>query len=593
MDHGAQRQALQILRMGESDPCATDIFLQPFPLATTASFGPKNTIDTHIPISYHPVMEALSGINPVIQRELTLASRQPETYRIRTWSLGIALMVFSFILILSENAISNARLGRMLFETLVYLTFPFVLFIGVFTSSDCLSHERREGTLPLLFLARLRPFQVILGKYVAMALSPVYILVAMLPVFSLTILIGGVRIEDLLQISLALLTMQLFSLAVGILVSALTEDAREAMKRTAGTLLLLTVILPLIEPLPGAAYDAFSIRAVLVMFSPYVLLERSLDTLQLIPYFPTLVTQACLVPVCLILATVATMRNLGERAQEPQKNPNPAMAKASPKDAMASHDFRSKLAGSTAPLPWFVRRALDYKKRSLFPRIAAVILISLFGLHLLRTHPSDVTQTMLILIPLHIAFKAYLTANACRLFHEFNHRGTLELLTITPQRINGLAPAAVTALVHQHRWHLRILALLNLACLARTSVGLSTRGSITGEVLFLFGLVVLGGIALLYQDSRTLIWVGLASGLRHRKLGRSILFAFRKVMLFSWAVFLILITTMALFGVGGWPLMIAIGCWQGISYLQAKHLANVNQISLGHQFRAQNFEPVR
>ena len=52
----------------------------------------------------------------------------------------------------------------MLFTVLNAIAFIFCLLAGVFLTADCLSEEKREGTLGLLFLTSLKGYDVVLGK---------------------------------------------------------------------------------------------------------------------------------------------------------------------------------------------------------------------------------------------------------------------------------------------------------------------------------------------------------------------------------------------------------------------------------------------
>lgn len=51
-----------------------------------------------------------------------------------------------------NRRVSAAELSKTLFVALGVLALGFCLFAGVFLTADCLSEEKREGTLGLLFL---------------------------------------------------------------------------------------------------------------------------------------------------------------------------------------------------------------------------------------------------------------------------------------------------------------------------------------------------------------------------------------------------------------------------------------------------------
>jgi ABC-type transport system involved in cytochrome c biogenesis permease component len=131
---------------------------------------------------------------PIVERELRVASRRAGTYWVRT---GVALAVIaigSFMYLTSQRQ-SSAELGSMMFVALAAIAGLFCLSAGARSTSDCLSEEKRDGTLGLLFLTDLRGFDVVAGKLVAGSLGSFYGLIATLPMLAIPLLMGGVAIN--------------------------------------------------------------------------------------------------------------------------------------------------------------------------------------------------------------------------------------------------------------------------------------------------------------------------------------------------------------------------------------------------------------
>ena len=103
---------------------------------------------------------------PVVGRELRVASRRAGTYWNRFVTGLMAIIVAGWMLIVMEAAGSKAE-GQQLFIALAVIAFLYGLVAGVGHTSDCVSEEKREGTLGLLFLTDLRGFEVVFGKLVA------------------------------------------------------------------------------------------------------------------------------------------------------------------------------------------------------------------------------------------------------------------------------------------------------------------------------------------------------------------------------------------------------------------------------------------
>src|SRR6266481_4547900 len=84
----------------------------------------------------------------VADRELRAAARQKATYRTRwiTAAIFFALLVW---LLWVFNGFRNRRAGLEIFKVFSVLTFVYCLIIGTGRTADCLSSERREGTLGL------------------------------------------------------------------------------------------------------------------------------------------------------------------------------------------------------------------------------------------------------------------------------------------------------------------------------------------------------------------------------------------------------------------------------------------------------------
>jgi len=106
----------------------------------------------------------------------------------------------------------------MLFIAVGILAFAFSLLAGMFLTADCLSEEKREGTLGLLFLTPLKGHDVVFGKLIATSLHAFYGLLAILPLLALPLLMGGVTLGEFWRVNLVLVTTLFLSLAMGMFV---------------------------------------------------------------------------------------------------------------------------------------------------------------------------------------------------------------------------------------------------------------------------------------------------------------------------------------------------------------------------------------
>ena len=178
---------------------------------------------------------------PVVERELRVASRKRSTFRVRLYAALAALIIgigFYAIATLTP-AFGMFSLGKGLFTTLTWLNLAVALCAGLFFTSDCLSEEKREGTIGFLFLTDLRGHDVVLGKLLATSLKGASALLAVFPILAITLLLGGVTGVEFWKAVLALVNALIVSLAAGLFISAISRDSQKALM---GTLLLLLLI---------------------------------------------------------------------------------------------------------------------------------------------------------------------------------------------------------------------------------------------------------------------------------------------------------------------------------------------------------------
>jgi hypothetical protein len=98
-------------------------------------------------------------------------------------------------------------------------------------TADAISRERREGTLGLLFLSRVRVGDVLLGKLGSSGFKGICMLAAFLPMLMIPVLAGGVTGGEAFREGLVLLDTFWLSLCVGLWASARSEEAFKSIKR--------------------------------------------------------------------------------------------------------------------------------------------------------------------------------------------------------------------------------------------------------------------------------------------------------------------------------------------------------------------------
>ncbi len=180
---------------------------------------------------------------PIVGRELRVAARRKETYRTRALVAGTVVALSALVFLLSSND-NPQQIGTRLFTVASGGLLAWCLFAGAALTADCLSEEKREGTLGLLFLTDLKGYDVVLGKLATTSVNALYSLLAALPVLALPLLLGGVSPGEWGRMALTCLNAMFLSLTIGLAVSSVSFDGRKAVAGTACLILLFAVGLP-------------------------------------------------------------------------------------------------------------------------------------------------------------------------------------------------------------------------------------------------------------------------------------------------------------------------------------------------------------
>ena len=174
---------------------------------------------------------------PVIERELRVTARARATYRNRFLAALGMTGVLLWILYDSRGA-TQAQLGNDTFEFITVTALILSLMAGFFHTADCISEERREGTLGLLYLTDLQSVHVVFGKLFAQSIPALFALATIIPILAVPFLLGGITPGELQRMALVLLNALWLSLAAGLLASSLVKDDRASLLLTFALIIL-------------------------------------------------------------------------------------------------------------------------------------------------------------------------------------------------------------------------------------------------------------------------------------------------------------------------------------------------------------------
>ena len=459
---------------------------------------------------------------PIATRELRVAARKRATYWVRTSAALIAFLIGVGAMALSLlSGGGTVGIGHGLFGLLTGLSLAAALAAGLFLTADCLSEEKREGTLGLLFLTDLRGHDVVFGKLMATSLRSVHGLLALFPILAITLLMGGVTGAQFWKTTLALANTLFFSLALGMMVSAASRDSQRAM---AGVLCLIVLVLagtPLADSALGEAMKKPSLVLFQLLSPAYAFgaassWGRSSFWLGLASShglaWGFLGVASLLAPWTWQQKAAVTRTSMGARAYAWKFGG--ARRRARVRRELMSLD----------PVLWLVCRE---RGQSWALWTLAALVWGAFAVSLALRIPAEDWAAWSVIGPV-VAFVLYLAAasQGSRFFVEARRSGLMELVMATP-----LTPAEI--IKGQWRAFLRLFA-LPLGLLAAAQAGaalLSNRvaGGSMGPLLgghpdFLWVVVSAGlGVVTTLMNFAALGWVGMWMGMGSKNNGMATL----------------------------------------------------------------------
>jgi ABC-type transport system involved in cytochrome c biogenesis permease component len=473
------------------------------------------------------------SILPIVGRELVVAARRPGTHRVRFWAalitLGVWLLVFT-----SSRYVAPGEMGIHLLNALGVLALGFSLFAGMFRTADCLSEEKREGTLGLLFLTDLRAYDVVLGKLVAGSLDTFFGLLAILPILGLTLMLGGVTGAEFWRLALVFVTTLFFSLGIGMFASAISHDARQAMTRALLLLLIITGIFPVVW---GAESTMLGRRAPdwLLLPSPVFAYAKAFAAQYRSwtgpdAFWHSLETVFGLGLAAIVAANFILPRTW-QQTGEPSRRPRAEKKRASRSRENAA--LRASLLNFN-PIYWLSVRDLGaarFARRVLFVLfpIWLVILISCFCVAKYNETPFVISIFMGY--GLHQLIKLMVAAQASQRMNQDRQSGALELLLVTPVPVESILSGQMKALRRHFRVPMILLGLVNAGLWMALSAP-SMR--MNGPDFSIFTELFLGGVVMIILDFYALCWVGLWQGLTAPRHTRAVMGTILRVMGIPW-----------------------------------------------------------
>lgn len=198
----------------------------------------------------------MGALLPLLVRELRGQSRQIVTYWLRV--VAVAALLFCLVPI-SVEMVLGEQIGRFAFNRMNSILFACIWIFVPLLVADCISREKREGTLGLLFLTRLHGGSIIAAKGLAHGLRASTLLIASLPILAIPLLLGGVAFMDIVCAFILNAAAMLCALLSGLIASVLATRWSRAITLTVllGIVMLHTFLTAHSIILDGIAAPSF------------------------------------------------------------------------------------------------------------------------------------------------------------------------------------------------------------------------------------------------------------------------------------------------------------------------------------------------
>jgi ABC-type transport system involved in multi-copper enzyme maturation permease subunit len=477
---------------------------------------------------------------PIVQRELRAAARRRGVYMSRIACAIAALGVGSWIMLLNRYE-DPQSLGPVLFVSLAVVVFLYTSTGAL--NCDCLSVEKREGTMGLLFLTDLRGYDVVLGKLAATSVSAFYGMLAVVPILAIPILLGAVGIGEFCRVSLVSANLMFFFLSAGIFSSAVCREDSRGLGVAAVIAALLMLVIP--WSIYYAAYRVTGSHAdVIWTISPVFDCFLAFDdptrsgrpTFQNHPgwFWGNVAATQIYSWFFLVAACLIVPRSWQDRS----------VSRSGFRGGLLSFfkwsaESRAKQRRQLLEINPFLWRVARGPLKRMFPW---VFLVFVAGVWIWVHKPmglgwlNDEEDVFWVLF-LHVALKYWVAADACRALAEDRRSGSLELLLTTSLSEDQIVRGQLLALWRKFGGPGAVVLLIDAVLLGLL---LRRHGSVEDYQAWT-GIFAAAGV-LLVADMIALSWMSMWLGLSGRKPNRATLMSFSAIVVLPSAFFWVALT---------------------------------------------------
>jgi len=474
---------------------------------------------------------------PVVERELRVGARLSSTHWGRLAAALAALAIGGWIMLIPAIRNTPGLLGAWLFGTTAVVANLYGLLMGVLRTADCLSEEKREGTLGLLFLTDLKGYDIVLGKLVATSLNTFYGMLGIFPILAISLLVGGVTGGEFWRMVLVSINNLLFSMAVGMFCSAISRDERKAI--TLGVLLMIFFAggLPLLGAFYGAWTDSKTISPIFAIFSPGWATANAFDGLFSDPthinyFYASVCAIHLLTWLFLFLSCTIVPRTWQDKPNSAASLRRGSIWERLGFVSRASREALRDRLLEVNPFYWLTSRE-GTKSLFVWAFLAVIGLFWAFGLAYYPTDWKNTTAYFWTAVITAVVLKFWVAGEACRRFCLDRQSGALELLLSTPLSVREILQGQLMSLRRQFAGPVAVVIFADLVFLMSENESDWT-------------LTCVAWISMLVADLITLSWVSMWLGLNSRSTTRATTASIIRILFLPWLAFMALLTLAAI-----------------------------------------------
>jgi len=483
---------------------------------------------------------------PIVERELRVASRRRGTYWARLIAAIIGLLFASWIMVVNSHQPPQA-LGQEMFVAIAILTFIYAIAAGAWTTADCLSEEKREGTLGLLFLTDLKGYDVVLGKLAATSLNAFYGMLAIFPVLAIPLLLGGVTVGEFWRVVFVSISLLFFSLTAGLFISSMAREERKAMSGTTLLLLLTLGLAPGIGLYIVIKHQANTFPMEFLWPSPAFACWTAFDIyFRAFPnyFWMTLAVIHSYALIFLFCACRIAPHSWQDKPTGAKRsrwlNRLQLLAEG---NSDARKAVRQKLLESN-PVLWLAGRG-RFKQILVWIFLGTCIAlwwwICVFVMSEIKWWENPFNVAFCII--LQVVLKSWLASEGCRRFGEDRRSGALELLLSTPLSVPEILRGQRLALFRQFAKPAAVVLIIDFILMM---TGVTHMNNSEEQIVWLlFGLL---NMIFLVLDLLSLSWVSMWMGLSSRKANRAAGGAVTRILFLPTLIFCLSMTCFGFFG---------------------------------------------